>query len=152
MALLLISAFFTIVFYVSLTEADDAVMVVEADVLASVPNITVVSIEVPDHIFFGEIKKGECSNVQYFKINNTGNVDVNVVPELEYSSEKIFSYLYFSKYSPTNYTRIGDFDVEIQNRASASMKVKLDLTDYSEEISQDMIGHKANILFVAMEK
>jgi len=153
MALLLVLAFFTIVFYVSLTAADDEVMTVEANIFAS--GVTIVSIEVPDYIFFGNLTKGECSGVEYFKINNTGNVDVVVSPELEDSSEKIFSYLYFSKYSPTNYTRIlpyGNFSVSALKNGYANMKAKLDLTDYPENIPQDMIGHKANILFIAMEK
>jgi len=153
MALLLVLAFFSIVFYVSLTAADDEVMTVEANIFAS--GVTIVSIEVPDYIFFGNLTRGECSDVEYFKINNTGNVDVVVSPELEDSSEKIFSYLYFSKYSPTNYTRIlpyGGFSVNALKKGYANMKAKLDLTDYPENIPQDMIGHKANILFIAMEK
>ena len=152
MALLLVLAFFTIVFYVSLTAADDEVMTVEANIMSS---IKIVSIQVPDYIFFGNLTRGECSGVKNFKINNTGNVDLVVSPEIEYSSEKIFSYLYFSKYSPTNYLRIvpyGNFSVEVPKKGDSSIKVKLDLTDYPDDIPQDMIGHRADISFVAMEK
>jgi hypothetical protein len=136
-------------------------MTVEANILAYNPNVTMVSIQVPDYLFFGNLTRGQKSDEITVRVNNTGNVDVSVNPQLEDTSEKIFSYTYFrdQKTKTVNgsitdvpFTRIGDFYFNITKSGYNDIYTVLNLTGYPEDIPQDMPNHRANIIFWALEK
>jgi hypothetical protein len=120
-----------------------------------------VGIEVQDYIYLGNVTKEnlESDELKVY-INNTGNVDVTVTPELVNSSEKIFSYLYFREHKTSNGTavipqKIGNYSLDIDKPSSgksirsASVYMHLNLTNYPDKIS-DEIGHRTKVLFIAM--
>ena len=131
---------------------DNEYMEVEANILS---NAKIVSIEVPDYIFFGNLTKGEWSDEMLIKVNNTGNVDVEVTPELVNSSEEIFSYTSFRLQKTSNgtqvpLTRLGAFSFDVEKQDDESFYMSLDLRNYPQDIPEDMMGHKSEIRFVAM--
>jgi len=71
-------------------------MTVEANILAGTGGLdeTIIRVEVPDYLFFGNVTNGAKSGELKVYVNNTGNVDITVTPELVDESEEIFSYLY----------------------------------------------------------
>lgn len=160
---------FIAVFVLYLVSALTDTMTVEANILTgteSGANGTIVRVEVPDYLFFGNVSKGGKSEELKVYVNNTGNVDITVMPRLVNSSEEIFSYLYFRKTKTktvngtsmdVNFTRIGDFSFNVTKPASGSsfndeyFYVILDLTNYDKTISNNLIGHRANVKFVAVE-
>jgi hypothetical protein len=150
-------AFLIIVFLASIVLVSaHEIMTVEANVLSSVfePEI---SIEVPDYIFFGNLTKGEISEEFKVTVNNTGNVDVTVTPELVNSSEDIFSYTSFRFQKTSNgtavpFTRIGEFSFDVEESDDKYFYMALDLRNYPKEIETEMLAHQAEIRFVAMEK
>jgi hypothetical protein len=127
-------------------------MKVEANIFAPI-----VSVEVPDYVYFGNVSKGYESNEINITINNTGNIDISVTPKLADNSEKIFNYTYFKKTSSDTYRIVGMFNVNITKPKTNGVTVqpvyaKLDLTDYDEDIPQDMLNHKTDIIFYAVER
>lgn len=131
-------------------------MTVEANIFA---NIETVSIQIPDYVFLGNVTKGESTNKMRIEINNTGNTDITVTPSVKNSSEVIFNYLYFGTAACANSCeKIGNYSINIDKPTlsagyrNASVYMKLDLTNYPEDIPQDMIGHRANIVFTAMKQ
>jgi hypothetical protein len=142
--------FFSFVF---LASADD-VMTVEANIFAYVA-----SVEVPENVFLGNLTKGyqtDLSASDKFKINNTGTTDITVTPELVNSTEVIFSYLYFGRTISGNFTRIGNYSLDIDQpsepggKESESIYMKLDLRNFNGSIEEDMINHNAEVNFIAM--
>ena len=142
-------------------------MVVEVNVLNGTSsggtNGTIIRVEVPDYLFFGNVSKGDTSDELKVYVNNTGNVDIKVTPQLTNSSEDVFSYLYFRKFKTSNgttvsFTRIGGFSFNITKPASGSsyndeyFYVVLDLTNYNKPVNSPIMGHRANVKFVAVEK
>ncbi|MBR9704631.1 hypothetical protein GOV12_04410 [Candidatus Pacearchaeota archaeon] len=142
----------------------NASMEVEANIIGFLDDDPVydVSIEVPDSIFLGNVTKNDpISDELRVYINNTGNLAITVTPQLFDSSEKIFSNLFFRTLKTSNGTsvlkqRIGDYSLDIDKPAtSVGVKSKycymsLDLTDFNEELEEDLIGHKSRIVFLAM--
>jgi hypothetical protein len=145
-------------------------MTVEANIFAGSPaggNVSVVRVEVPDYLFFGNVSNGGKSEELKVYVNNTGNVDIVVTPRLTNSSEDIFSNLYFRSTKTrtvngtsinVNFTKIGDFSFNISEPASGSsfndeyFYVILDLTNYAKNISQNMMGRRANVKFYAVSQ
>lgn len=126
-------------------------MQAEVDILAET-----VSIEVPEHIDLGNATKGYDADYARVDLNNTGTTNIIITPELQDSNEKIFSYLYFARRTTEDFLKIGDFSMNITKPTSAGGKrsdycyIKLDLTNYPEEIPTNIMDHKANIIFWAM--
>ncbi|MBS3071703.1 hypothetical protein J4408_01800 [Candidatus Pacearchaeota archaeon] len=130
-------------------------MTVEADIF--VPG-DVVSIEVPDSIYLGNVTYGFESATDEYKIfvNNTGTVNATITPMLINSSEQIFSHLYFGRILSDNFERIGNWSLELEKPAvfpgfkSSSFYIKLDLKDFSGDLNNDLVGHKTQVEFIAV--
>lgn len=105
-----------------------------------------IGIEVPDYVFLGNVSKGQ-SVLTEISVNNTGRLKVNIKPELV-SNDKIFKNLYFRE-SSTSYKKIDDFNMNI-TASSKKLYIKLDLSNYTEDINENIIGHKADIRFIAV--
>lgn len=141
--------------FIWLVSADNNRMTLEANIMPSVSNESIVSIEVPNYLFFGNITKGQKSNETKITVNNTGTVDVTVTPHLLDSTEKIFNYTYFRlrKTSGGNevpFTKIGQFNFNISKSDNEYFYISLDLTGYPEDIPQAIPDHSTDILFVAL--
>lgn len=148
------------------TNSTNDTMVVEVNLVGfgNESSFEGVSIEVPDYVFLGNLTKNELLSEEVsIQINNTGSVPIRVTPQLVNSNENIFSYLFFrlQKTTSTNNTdlikfyKIGNFSVDIAkpttgSKAKKTVYMQLNLTDYPEAIDQDVIGHKADIVFLAM--
>ena len=125
-------------------------MLVKVDVLQST-----VSISVPDNLVIEDIASGYISEMQSFDIINTGTTDIQVVPELDSSTDNaMFSNLGFKRVQADELTKIGFFDVEIEKPAtvgsqrSQSVYVQLDLTDYEDDVN---VGeNNATVIFTAV--
>lgn len=137
------------------------VMQVETNVFSLDSPTEIVSIEVPDYLFFGNLTPGGESEEFKIYINNTGNTAVRVTPQLVNSPDEIFENLYFRETKTSNYTavpfeRIGIFDFEISKpTASTGVKskyvyVKLDLEDFDSTLNEDLIGIKNEVKFYAV--
>ena len=154
--------------YVVLADNTNETMVVEANIIGFAnesANVTEVSIEVPDYIFLGDVTPGDpVSEEVGIYINNTGKVNVRISPELKDSDEEIFKYLYFRKQQSTStnntdlvtFKKIGDYYLDIskpqagKRYRSGHCYMQLNLTDFDGDIKEDLVGHKADIVFLAM--
>lgn len=166
-SILLINIFILVssINFVSAVDSANATMTVEVDLVGFNETLTPdVSIEVPEHVFLGNLtKSGLVSDEVKVEINNTGKVNITITPQLKDSSEKILSYLFFrTRKSSSNtelnkFYKIGDYNLDIEKPSSGGKRseycyMRLDLKDYSESINQDMIGYKSDVIFIAMAK
>lgn len=145
--ILLLSFLFTIMFifiFVSAQNSTDT-MTLEVNVLAE-DQEPEIGISVPEYIFLGNISKGKAVSVTTL-VNNTGKSKINIKPELT-SNDKIFQNLYFRE-SGGSYQKVGEFNMNITAN-SKNLYIKLDLSNYTEDIDEDVIGHKANVRFIAV--
>ena len=141
-------------------------MTVEANIFANGNgggNQSIIRVEVPDYLFFGNVTNFGMSEELRVYVNNTGNVDITVTPDLLNSTEVIFSNLYLRKFrtsngTAVNFTRIGDFSFNI-NRPSSGQTfndeyfyIMLDLTNNPQNITNNMIGHRTNVKFFAVAR
>jgi len=137
-------------FFVSAVNTD--ISTFEVNIFA--PPEPIIRIQVPDFVFFGNVSKGKISDRPKIDINNTGNVDVIVKPQLLNSSETIFSHTKFSELAAGPFIRIGDFSMIINASTTGVRKelmyAQIDLTDFNEDIKSDIIGHKADVRFFAV--
>lgn len=139
---------------VSLVGAGD-VITFEANVFGPPP--AVLSISVQDYIFLGNVTKGQETEKVKVTLNNTGNVAIVATPQLVNSSDAIFSNLYFARRSTDTYKKIGGWSMNISSPDGGGVEsdyfyTKLDLRSYEGEISQDLMGLKANVkIFVAQQ-
>jgi len=139
--------------------------VVEANIIGFANqsgNTSDVSIWVPDYIFLGDVTSDDpVSDEIKIYINNTGRLPITVTPQLKDSDENIFSYLFFRTTKTTNGTsvpfkRIGDYSLNIdkplagKSYSSKYCWISLDLTDFTGEIKEDLMGYKSEIVFLAM--
>ena len=90
-------------------------------------------------------------------INNTGNIDITVTPELTNDTEEIFSYLFFQRVQSDTPVQIGSFSVDISKPSSGEKKsqrtyVTLDLREFDGELDDDITNHQANVIFWALPK
>ena len=114
----------------------------------------IISIFVPDRVFFGDLEKGEQSDEIRINITNTGTVDVFITPQLVDKSEKIFNYTYFAKRTTHPFQRIGEFIFNITAPPRDEVRedwiyAKLDLREFIGDID-DKTGHKADVKFFAV--
>jgi len=146
------------------TSALNDTMTVEANIFANAGNnSTIIRVEVPDYLFFGNVTNFGMSEELRVYVNNTGNVDITVTPDLLNSTEVIFSNLYLRKFrtsngTAVNFTRIGDFSFNI-NRPSSGQTfndeyfyIMLDLTNNPQNITNNLIGHRTNVKFFAVAR
>ena len=131
-------------------------MRVEVDLVDFTPPPAYVGIQVPDHVYMGNLSKKtmETDDVKVY-INNTGNVNVIITPMLKNSNEEIFSYLFFQRRTTVPWQILGNWSLNISAPDGKPYEdeyfyMKLDLADYSKNITQDRIGHYADIVFYAM--
>lgn len=136
-------------------------MVVEANIFADPVLEDVISIEVPDYVFLGNVSRGEKTEKIRINVNNTGTVNITVTPELNNPLDKIFSNIYCQSRQTGNYStiyKIGSYSFDIEAPSSLGGKrseyfyMWLNLTDYEESIPNDMIGEREQITFVALPK
>lgn len=164
---LLTLVFCLFLFGITSTFASDT-MIVEVDVVANGGGGNdIISIQVPDKHDYGQIKKGEKSDEFKIYVNNTGTVDITVTPRITDIGEEIFSYLYFRKTKTRTvngtsqdvaFTRVGDFSFNITKPSGGNdyndeyFYTILDLTDYPDDVDDDIINHRANLKFYAVAR
>jgi len=157
--LLLMVIFFFLVLNIS--AGQNETMSLEVNVLALEFPADTVSIEVPDYLFMGDIKVGDQTEKFQVYVNNSGNVDIIVTPQLQDPSEEIFSNLYFQDRKTGNSSQeyiIGEYSFDISEPSTEGGKrseyfwMWLDLTDFNEELEEDTIGKRADIMFIALPK
>ena len=148
--------FLLVLFIVPFISAQNKTMQVEVNLIANqVPDM--ISIEVPDHIFLGDVTKGEATDKSQIYVNNTGNVGIKITPQLS-NADEIFSNLYFqSRQSGNNSVeyKIGDYNFNITKPSAGGKKSEyfwmwLDLTDYDQDIEQTRMGLTGDVVFVAL--
>ena len=151
----------------SFSSADNDIITFEANIIADSTEEPTIRISVPDYINLGNVSVGGKSQEIRVFINNTGSVDVIVTPELMNSSEEIFSYLYFREQktrtingTSTNvpFSRLGNFSFSAAKPTSGNdfneedFYTILDLTDFNGNLNNNLIGHRANVKFIAVEE
>lgn len=119
-----------------------------------------ISLQVPDFIDLEEVDEDGNSEELKIYINNTGDVAITVTPQLIGYSDDIFSNLYFREFktsggSPVTPQRIGSWSFNISAPTGGSefrskyFYMQLDLSDANIDLSSDLIGHRADVRFVA---
>lgn len=106
-----------------------------------------------DSIHFGNLSRGQVSSAHKICVNNTGTEDAVVTPELSDDYDGlIFDYIYVKRYgdSDSTYKPIGQFNATINHESSRCLWFRLDLSDYTEPIYADIIGHNTNITINAV--
>ena len=160
----IVFSFFLLVNMFAFSFAGD-IMTIQADILDE-DDSEIISVEVPDLIFLGEVSKGKISDEFKVYINNTGNVDIKVTPRIVSGENDIFSYLSFRKTktrtingtsSDVPYTKIDDFSFNITKPLSGKdyndeyFYLALDLREYPSSINQDKIGLRTDVKFFAVK-
>jgi len=121
----------------------------EADIYG--PPAALIMINVPDKIYLGNLSyDGESARIEV-KINNTGNVNVTITPQLVNSSDEIFSNLYFIRRTSDSYRKMGNWSINITASDNDYFYVKLNLKNANLDINDDMIGVNADVKFVAVQ-
>ncbi|MEK6833131.1 MAG: hypothetical protein AABY32_03715 [Nanoarchaeota archaeon] len=137
--------------------SSNATMRVEVDLVGFTPPEPFIGIEVPDYVYLGNLsKKTMKTDDVRVDINNTGNINITITPFLKDSGEKIFSYLFFQRRTNVAWQKIGNWSLKIEKPEEDEtfrdeyFYMQLDLKKYDEPINEDIIGHEANITFLAM--
>ncbi len=143
------------IFLLFLVGASD-ISVFEVDLIADETPTPVISINVQEEVYFGQIRKGEQTDNVRINITNTGNVPIIITPRLASNSEVFFNYTYFQRRTADPYFKIGSFNF---NLSASSVKggnktdyfySKLDLRNYSGEIPVNVTGYSTNVKFFAV--
>ena len=122
----------------------------EANVVAPV-----VRIDVPDHIFFGNVTPGYVSGRMKIIVNNTGTTAVKVIPQFEQGADEVFSHLVVARRVSDDFVPLEKFTMTIPKPRAVGKSeddyfyAKLDLTSYGEQVKQDRRA-RAVVLFVAV--
>lgn len=133
----------------SFVYAANSTIIIEANILADPENEEPeIGIEVPDHVFLGDVSKGGSTSYTRIQVNKTGSSKVNIRPELAEGDSDIFENLYFRELSGSA-KKIGEFNMNISG-SSKNMEVKLDLSDFEGEIESDLIGEEVEIIIIAV--
>lgn len=149
----------TFLLIASVTAEQNASTTVEANILTSGGSLDQISIEVPDHIFLGNVTQGDATDKTKVYVNNTGTVAVTITPRLVDGTNNIFENLFFQLRQTGNSSRvyqIGDYHLNISAPSTTNGKkseyfyVWLDLSDFDEEIEEDMLGETAEVVFIAL--
>ena len=127
------------------------------------PNIPTssASVQVPDHIFLGNITVGHSSAEFKVYMNNTGTTNIHVTPILLNTSDPIMNNLYFRKFqtsggNPVAYTRVGGFTFNITKPVSGQtfndeyFYVILDLSNYTGDVQTILMNYEAQVKFIAV--
>lgn len=168
---MLFSIFIIIYFSSYCAEAQGEVndtMTIEVNLLGFGNESTVpeVGIEVPDYVFLGNVSKDDpVSDEKTININNTGKTNITVTPQLREEGEEIFSWLYFRTMKSSTVHpelnipyRIGEYNLIIEKPAVGNTKrskniyLRLNLTDFSGNLREDIIGYQKDIIFFAMSQ
>lgn len=130
---------------------DSDTITLETNVLTGLPvsNESMIQIEVPDYLFIGNVSVGDLSDETNITINNNSTVKIKVISELVNSSDKIFSHLILKEYGG-KYKGVDDFSMNITGKTK-KVYMKLNLTDFEEDLENDLIGHQSQLRFIAME-
>ncbi len=168
MMYLIISALFFIIAVISLSEATHTnTATIETNIYATAVAQPIIRVEVPDLISLGNATKGSTSNEIKVYVNNTGNVDITVTPQLLDSSDLIYNNLYFrsTKTRTINGTsisvpfeRIGDFSFNISKPVGSAafnyeyFYMVLDLMNYTGNITQNLLSYRTNVTFLAVQQ
>lgn len=169
--IIILSIVLGITFYFSLNNVyaetglmSNGTMTVEVDLVEFTPPVPVVGLEIPNQINLGNLtKKTMVSKEIEIYVNNTGNTNITITPYLLDSSEEIFRHLYFrfqktSNGSTVKQERIGNWSLKIEKPDEGdgyrkdSFYMQLNLKDYDKEIKEDILGHRAEIIFYAMSQ
>jgi hypothetical protein len=124
-----------------------------------------VGIEVSPYVFLENVTKDKPVSDDFrVDINNTGNLDITVTPDLIDPNEEIFNNLYFrtrqGSSDPTLnvFYKIGNYHLDIdrplagKTKRSAYCYISLNLTGNTEQIEEDIIGYQKEIVFWAMSR
>ncbi|MBS3079372.1 hypothetical protein J4218_04580 [Candidatus Pacearchaeota archaeon] len=128
-------------------------MTIEVDLIDFTP---VIGIQVPDNIDLGNLSKRTMKTSNYrVDINNTGNINITITPELKNPSEEILSYLFFQRRTTEDYQRIGNWSLFIPASKTSNPEdeycyIKLDLNSYEKNIDNDIFNYNGQIIFIAM--
>ncbi len=113
-----------------------------------------IGISVPDLIEFGDVASGYITERQDLDINNSGTVDINVVPELAADSADLFQHISFRSVLADPLYEIGNFSIEILKANSVGdirterIYMYLDLTNVLDVESGENI--ESDIVFWAL--
>jgi hypothetical protein len=132
------------------TYANDTVEV-QVDIMGDT-----VSIDVPDSLYLGEVARGfDTNDTTKITIVNKGNTKVTITPELVDDSS-IFSNLYMKRIQSESFKKIGVFSMNISRpstlggTSSENCYIKLDLSDYEEDLDAGTNRKSADVRFVAV--
>lgn len=133
-------------------EADN-ILTIKANVFAPV-----VSVDVSDNIFVGNVTKGyEIRSSGEFDIVNTGTTNISISAEIKDSDNATISeFIYFSRTTTSSKEKISNFNTilgrpsQIGGTTSDNFYVWFDLRNYNGEITNDMLGFTTGVRFVAL--
>ncbi|MBS3089945.1 hypothetical protein J4461_03650 [Candidatus Pacearchaeota archaeon] len=141
-----------LLFFMPFALAGD-ITVFEATVYGSV-----VSVEVPDIIYLGNISSGFVGEEKRVDIVNTGTTDIIITPILIGDHDPIFEKLYFSKrLSGVDYSfrQVGNFSLNMSKPSRLGgtnndyFYTRMDLSDYTGSVPSGVSTLRANVKFVA---
>ncbi|HRZ85574.1 MAG TPA: hypothetical protein P5277_02230 [Candidatus Paceibacterota bacterium] len=127
-------------------------LILETNVIAGESESSGISIEIPDYLFLGNVSVGELSeNVTSILIKNTGDVKpVKVIAELVNSNDYIYKYLRISNSSKTSgFKTIGEFVISLNTQKT--VYTRIDLREFEDDLENNILNHRAEIRFIAME-
>lgn len=133
---------------------DTDIVEFRANILANEPQI--VKVSVPDYVFLGSVGKGEQTENVKIYVNNTGNVNVTITPELVNKNDPYFKYIYFQRRVAEPYRKIGEFKFNISAPKSPKkyedeyVYAKLDLRSFEGDIQENIQEYKSDVKFVAV--
>ena len=142
----------------NVSAADSSVMTVEADIY-KFPDF--VSIQVPDYFYIGNVTVGfstDPTSADKIYINNTGTCNASVSVEPLSPNDIIAKNLYFTKrlsgtdykyYAANNFLLEVPWSGQLGKASDEYFYMKLDLKNASS-ISNDMVGHKTDVKFIAV--
>jgi len=145
----------TILFSYPVLAEQNETMTVEVNIIAEFIPEDIISIEVPDYVFLGSVNEGDSTDNAKIYVNNSGTVDITITPQLANPNDEIFQNLYFKNTLAGNKSKIGDYSFNIAKPSTLGgkraeyMYMWLDLATYNKDITQDLIGEKTDILFIA---
>ncbi|MBU3913172.1 MAG: hypothetical protein KKE50_03700 [Nanoarchaeota archaeon] len=153
---LLFIALFSIVFYVSLTRADNKYMNVSATI--ETPSL---KIEIADSVYLGNVYPGYEGDWVILSINNTGEINARVTARLEIENDELFKNVCLRKTKPASMDdacslatyNLSKFDMtldrpdEVGGVNNKTIYAKLNLEDYT---GLEYGVKSARIIFVAM--
>lgn len=130
--------------------ADDTLQT-EADVYAPTIGVSVTGM-----VDFGSLTKGYSSADKAIEVNNTGDVNIVVTPDVTDPHDAIYDNLFFRKTTTSPLFVVGTFTMTIAKPTvfggvtKDSAYVRLDLTNYTGTIATDKLNLTSNVVFTAV--